>query len=114
MTPRNIYCPGPGKFLTAGQYVQVVKGAKDSPTLTFPRTFCQWWPGTGADIVAEFRAGVHARINKHIKGHGVGRNWCLDNPRSYWRAVLRGRAMRAAGYDLTQNAANFAVRNFYK
>lgn len=36
-------------------------------------------PGsTAADVLRQFRDGLHDRINRHIPGYGVGRKWSPD------------------------------------
>lgn len=61
-----IYCPGPDKWLTVGQYVSVIKKVKSLPLDTrYPQTLCSWASGTGEDILREFRQGIHDRINRN-------------------------------------------------
>ena len=64
MTKRAIYCPGPRKWLTLGQYVQAVKMAKANPAATFKCGFSSEWPLTGAEAFGEFMAGLEDRINQ--------------------------------------------------
>lgn len=63
--PKYFWCPGPGKILTAGEYVKVWKhilAAK--PDDYFPRSFQSWAARTAADIIRyEIRPAVHNRIN---------------------------------------------------
>lgn len=57
---------GDGRQLTLGSYVAVVKAAKSSPASTFPRSLCDWWPANGAEIVRQFREGMHERVSRAI------------------------------------------------
>lgn len=59
-----IYCPGPGKWLTLGQYVNVVRMAKANLDREFQQGITCWWPCTGRDVVKQFMDGVHDRINQ--------------------------------------------------
>ena len=61
-----IYCPGPDKWLTVGQYVSIIKKVKSLPLDTqYPQTFCSWAGGTGHDILREFLEGINDRINRN-------------------------------------------------
>jgi hypothetical protein len=50
--------------LPLSRYVEIVRLAKADFTARFRRTFSGFWPGTSADILRQFREGVHDRINK--------------------------------------------------
>jgi hypothetical protein len=63
---RMIYCPGPDKWLTLGQYVKVVKTAKAAKATEFKCGITCWWPVTGAEVVNQFYRGVEDRINRAI------------------------------------------------
>jgi hypothetical protein len=69
---RLIYCPGPDKWLTIGQYVSIIRRVKEKPLETvYPQTFTRWFSGTGADMMREFRDGIMDRINRGIPYYGV-------------------------------------------
>ena len=64
---RLIYCPGPDKWLTIGQYLSVIRKVKSMPLDThYPQTFCSWAGGTGHKIMREFMDGIQDRINRNI------------------------------------------------
>jgi hypothetical protein len=44
-------------------YVVAVKLAKANPDRTFTHGLTTWWPTLGSEIVQQFLAGVHDRIN---------------------------------------------------
>lgn len=58
-----IYCPGPDKWVTIGQYVRAVKYAKDHPDREFKDGLTSWGPTTGRQVVRQFMQGVDDRIN---------------------------------------------------
>ena len=62
----TIYLPAVNKRVSIGQYVQAVKKAKENPDAEFRHTLETWWPGTGREVVQQFRKGIHDRINKHL------------------------------------------------
>ena len=65
--PRMIYIAGGGKWVTIRQYVAAIKKVKTLPLDTmFPYGLTSWWPTTGAEVLRQFMAGVHARINDGI------------------------------------------------
>lgn len=45
------------------------------------------WKGsyTRAEVLREFRDGLHDRINRHIPNHGKGRKWSYDWFMAAWR-----------------------------
>lgn len=63
--PRHYYAPGPGKMLTAAQYVKALRmiyAADDCQE--FPRSFNCWYPQTKDEIIEhEIRPAIHERIN---------------------------------------------------
>jgi len=54
------------KQIPLGVYVEGVKRAKRHPGATFPHGLTTWWPTTGAEILRQFRRGMHERINDRI------------------------------------------------
>ena len=69
---RLIYCPGPNRWVTIGQYVTAVKYAMENPGATFKQGLTTWWPVTGAEIVRQFHDGVFDRINQGIPAYKRG------------------------------------------
>lgn len=67
--------PATNKRVCLGDYVRAIHRAKASPDQEFRHGLTTWWPVTGADVVAEFRAGMADRINRHIPWFGIGRKW---------------------------------------
>lgn len=63
---RYVYCPGPDKWLSLGQYVIAVQFAKRHPQQSFKCGLTCWWPCSGAEIVQQFRQGLHDRINSAL------------------------------------------------
>lgn len=55
-----------GKKVSLGSYVNGVKKAKANPEAQFDCGLTTWWPCTGAEIVAQFREGMHERINARV------------------------------------------------
>lgn len=70
---RVIYLPALDKYYSLGAYVAAIKKAKAHPNDTFPHTLEKWWPGTGAEVVEEFRKGMHDRINQAVPAIKRGR-----------------------------------------
>ena len=60
---RVISLPALNRQVTLGQYCAAVRLAKANPERRFRQTFRDWSGGTGAEIMREFRAAVHDRIN---------------------------------------------------
>jgi hypothetical protein len=58
-----IYCPGPERWVTIGQYMRAVRLAKANPDREFKVGLTCWWACTGREIVRQFMEGVHDRIN---------------------------------------------------
>lgn len=55
-------------------YVASIQTAKANPNQTFSHGLTCWHPCTGSEIVDQFRASLHERINRHIPGR-AGRKW---------------------------------------
>jgi hypothetical protein len=64
---RTIALPALDRRVTLGAYVRAVKLAKASPAVEFKAGLTTWWPTTGAEIMRQFRAGMHERINQGIR-----------------------------------------------
>lgn len=66
MESRYIYLPAIERRISIGQYVKAVKTAKQNPEEKFMEGLTTWWPTKGKEIVSQFLAGVHDRINQGI------------------------------------------------
>lgn len=73
---RMIYCPGPERWVTIGQYVRAVKMAKANPDREFSQGLTCWWPVTGREVVRQFFQGLQDRINdaRSYSQRGAGRD----------------------------------------
>lgn len=49
--------------IPASQYLAGIRAAKANPEAMFKRTLKSWTPGTGAQVMAEYRRDLHDRIN---------------------------------------------------
>lgn len=65
-TKRAIYVAGAEKWVSIGCYVRNIKKAKANPDATFRCTLESWAPGTGRQIMQEFRRGLMDRINQAV------------------------------------------------
>ena len=63
---RTIYLPAIDKRVTLGAYLHFVRLAKEQPHREFKHGLTCWWPCTGAEIMRQFREGVHDRINQAV------------------------------------------------
>ena len=63
---RVIYVPGISQWVTIGSYVKAIKKAKAHPYAEFKHGLTCWWPCTGAEIMRQFRRGMHDRISAGI------------------------------------------------
>lgn len=58
----GIRLPALERTVPVAAYCAAIRKAKANPTATFAHGLTTWWPTTGADIVAQFRAEMHDRI----------------------------------------------------
>jgi hypothetical protein len=63
---RVIYVPGADRWVTLGEYIRAVKLARENPDAEFKHGLTCWWPCTGAEIMHQFRQGMHERISDGI------------------------------------------------
>lgn len=63
---RVIHLPAIGRTVTLSAYLKAVRLAKANPAATFKTGLTSWWPTTGAEIMAQFREGMHDRINQRV------------------------------------------------
>ena len=68
MSKRSVHLPAINKRVPLGAYVAAIKIAKAHPNTTFKTGLDTWWPTSGAEIVEQFRAGMHHRINDISRG----------------------------------------------
>jgi hypothetical protein len=59
---RGIYIPGIQRTVSIGAYCAAICKAKANPDARFPHTLNNWWSGTGADILREWREVRNVRI----------------------------------------------------
>jgi len=53
-----------GYSIPAPAYLAGIRLAKQNPEATFKRTLHSYEPGTGAEIIAQYRRDLHKRINE--------------------------------------------------
>lgn len=63
---RTVDLPAIGKSVTLGVYVAAIRSAKANPDTTFKHGLTAWWPCTGREIMQQFCAGMHDRINQRV------------------------------------------------
>lgn len=63
---RTISLPAIRKTVSLKAYVAAIKTAKANPDIEFKHGLTTWWPTTGAEIVRQFRRGMHDRISQGI------------------------------------------------
>ena len=68
MSKRVIHLPAINKRVPIAAYVAAIKIAKANPGREFKTGLDCWWSCTGAEIVEQFRAGMHHRINDISRG----------------------------------------------
>ena len=73
-TVRTITLPALGRTVTLGQYLTAIRAAKANPDQEFKHGLTCWWSCTGREIVAQWRRGIHDRINQGVPYSARGRN----------------------------------------
>lgn len=63
---RTISLPAVNKVVPLDAYVRAIKLAKNNPDDEFSHGLTCWWPCKGSEIVRQFVAGIHDRINQGI------------------------------------------------
>jgi hypothetical protein len=63
---RVIYIPAIDRRVPIGAYVKAIKMARANPNAEFKHGLTCWWPCTGAEIMRQFRRGMHDRISEGI------------------------------------------------
>jgi len=79
---------GNGHSVSLKAYVAAVKAV--DPARTYDHGLTGWAPVTGATVLAEFREGVHDRINRHDPTYGKGRKWASE---WFWDTMRAARAL---------------------
>lgn len=88
MTARAIKL-GNGRRIGLGAYVAAWRTLRTMAPDTWIPTCPDGWSGTAADALAQCRAGMHDRINRHIASYGRGRKWAPDWQRETLQAAGR-------------------------
>ena len=70
---RAIYIPGKEMWVSIPTYIKGIKLAKANPDATFSYGLTTWASCTGSDIMRQFMAGLHDRINQAIPYSQRGR-----------------------------------------
>lgn len=63
---RTIYMPAINRSVTLAQYCKAINLAKNNLDVEFKHGLTCWYPCKGEDIVKQFLAGIHDRINQNI------------------------------------------------
>ena len=68
MVPKHYWCPGPRKYLTAGQMAKAIKAVRTAynknPEIEVKQSFQAWWPEKVKDVLRwEILPAIHERIN---------------------------------------------------
>lgn len=63
---RYITLPAIDKQVPLGAYVAAIKMAKANPDMKFKHGLTTWWSTSGAEVVAQFRRGMHERISAAV------------------------------------------------
>jgi hypothetical protein len=61
---RTIYAAG--RDLRLRDFISAIRTAKVNPTTTYARGLAGWGPVTGAEILHQFRKGMHDRISQAV------------------------------------------------
>lgn len=63
---RTVTIPAVNMTVSLTAYVRAVKMARDNPDMEFKHGFTTWWPTKGSEVMRQFMASVHDRINQGI------------------------------------------------
>ena len=55
------------RSIPATTYLAGIRLAKANPDRLFKQTLWGWWPGTGSEIVEQYRRDLHKRINERAE-----------------------------------------------
>lgn len=67
---------------------------------------------TAASILSAMRGGLSERINRHIPGYGIGRNWSNDRFYALWRDSRRVRDIVSRRLRVYQFETDTARKHF--
>ena len=70
---RTVYLPAIDKRVTLAAYLRFVRLAREKPDRQFAHGLTCWWPCTGAEIMRQFREGMHDRISQAVPYSRRGR-----------------------------------------
>ena len=82
---------GNGRDVRLGEYVRGIKRAMEDDGQLFRHGLTGWWPVQGWEIVAEFRQGVHDRINQRS---GLADTPAVGRHEALYGAIAAGRINR--------------------
>ncbi len=85
-TTASIYVPGFGHWVTVRAYMAAIRKAKANLDETFHYGLTCWTPCTGREIMAQFREGIHERINEELNIP-----WTRKQKDSWQAAIVRDR-----------------------
>lgn len=73
---------GDGRPIGLGAYMKGLRACMAAPEGTeYKRGLTGWWPVTREEILRDWRASVHDRINRNVAWFGRGRKWDADYQR---------------------------------
>lgn len=81
-----IFVPGFGHWVSVKSYVTAIRKAKANLDETFSYSLTCWTPCTGREIMEQFRAGIHERINE-----ALDIPWTRKRKDSWQAAIVRDR-----------------------
>lgn len=86
MMTQRVVKLGNGKVITLATYVAGWRKVKqDDPSTKYKHGLSGWWSDSAQEILADYRKGLHERINRHIPEFGKGRKWSTDWYWQMWR-----------------------------
>lgn len=100
---RTVFLEAHNRHISLAHLCDIVRRAKAHPAAEFTGGLNEWWPVTGATIVAEFRAGLDDRITRRLPWAWRGRKWTPEYQAALRRDVQNIRArtqVRVRSYEL--------------
>ncbi len=85
MTSNRYVTLGTGRQVSLSAYVAAWRRVKAMKPDAVIRNGIQWFDQSAAEVLRQFRDGMHDRINRHLPGYGRGRRWA----REYQVSLLR-------------------------
>ena len=80
---------GNGRKVTLGKYVAAWRTCLTLDPNAYVGTCPDGWDGRARDALAQFRAGMHDRINRRLPWYRRGRKWDNDWQRETLQAAAR-------------------------